>query len=60
MSSATILWRRMDRPGHESARLAGCIDIDHNFSPSTNVLPIQRLALGTSGTRSVDRSRTRR
>jgi hypothetical protein len=109
---STILWRRLDRPGHETARLsattlhgaavflhesqpvrldyeivcddawrtrsarvtgwigegivnvrlthdsgewtlngtsvpavAGCIDVDLNFSPSTNLLPIRRLGL---------------
>lgn len=118
MTSATILWRRLDRPGHEAARLValdsgwrlagaavfahdgqpcaldyvivcdarwqtvsarvsgwvgaqtidieisvdsargwrlngtpcpevlGCIDVDLNFSPSTNLLPIRRLSLG--------------
>lgn len=118
MTSATILWRRLDEPGHEVARLTaldsfwhltgtavfahggqpcrldylvicdsrwrtvsahvfgwvgaetikidvsvdsarrwrlqgterpevdGCIDVDINFSPSTNLLPIRRLALG--------------
>jgi len=117
MSDETVLWRRLDRPGHESARLffkhqswylsgtavfrsdeqlcrldymltcdsewktssgkvsgwvgemlieievsvdpthrwrlngkecdqvAGCIDLDLNFSPSTNLLPIRRLGL---------------
>lgn len=117
MADPTILWRRLDRPGHESARLsyenalwglsgtaifahdeqpcrldyrvicdskwqtefatvtgwvgkeivaielavdterrwrmngkewpqvAGCIDLDLNFSPSTNLLPIRRLDL---------------
>ena len=117
MSTATILWRRLDLPGHESARLEragdgwtlagaaiftyeerlcrlyyevccdggwrttgarvagwvgddaveavieadeagrwrlngrecpqveGCIDVDLNFSPSTNLLPIRRLGL---------------
>jgi uncharacterized protein len=117
MSDATLLWRRLDRPGHESARLtaldsgwhltgtavfahsrqpcrldylvvcdlrwqtlstevrgwvgtetvtielsvdpgrrwafngagrpevAGCSDVDLNFSPSTNLLPIRRLDL---------------
>lgn len=117
MTDATVLWRRLDRPGHESARLffedphwrlsgaavliherqpcrldylvvcdagwrtvsgrvagwvgneriaievavdaarrwwlngaerpevAGCADLDLNFSPSTNLLPIRRLAL---------------
>jgi uncharacterized protein len=118
MTGATILWRRLDRPGHEAARLtgqdslwhlagtavfaherqpcrldylvvcdsgwqtvsaqvlgwvggetikvelsvdsaatwrvngtecrevSGCIDVDLNFSPSTNLLPIRRLNLG--------------
>ena len=118
MTSATILWRRLDEPGHEVARLIalgsswhldgtavfahdgqpcrldyqvicdsrwrtvsahvlgwiaaaaikidisvdparrwrlqgverpevdGCIDVDINFSPSTNLLPIRRLDLG--------------
>jgi hypothetical protein len=117
MSIATILWRRLDRPGHEAARLepdgggwaltgtsafasdgaacslayrvacdagwrtvsavvsgwigadrveialavgpdrtwrlngatvdaaTGCLDVDLNFSPSTNLLPIRRLGL---------------
>ncbi len=116
MGDASILWRRLDRPGHESARVffqdsfwrlagtavfahkqqpcrldylvvcnmgwqtlsgtvagwignetveielladsrnwrlngtecpavAGCIDLDLNFSPSTNLLPIRRLGL---------------
>ena len=116
MEDASILWRRLDRPGHESARVvfqdslwrlagtavfahnqqpcrldyvvvcnrewqtlsgtvagwignetveidlladsrdwrlngtecpaaAGCIDLDLNFSPSTNLLPIRRLGL---------------
>lgn len=118
--TATILWRRVDRPGHESARLGrakdgwvvegaavfvhegqpcrldyrifcdaawrtrvadvagwvgeraidvrieaesgrwrlngeacpqveGCIDVDLNFSPSTNLLPIRRLDLAVGG-----------
>ena len=29
----------------EAKRVAGCIDIDLNFSPSTNLLPIRRLDL---------------
>lgn len=31
--------------GTELAQLDGCIDIDLNFSPSTNTLPIRRLCL---------------
>ena len=123
--AATILWRRLDEPGHEAARLvetdagyelagsavfahgsepcrldyvvacdvgwrtvacqvngwvgaqlvavaisvdpqgrwwmndrdcpavAGCIDVDLNFSPSTNLLPIRRLAMPIGGTANV-------
>jgi hypothetical protein len=31
--------------GHEVAEIADCIDVDLNFSPSTNLLPIRRLNL---------------
>lgn len=31
--------------GVEQPHVAGCIDIDLNFSPSTNLLPIRRLGL---------------
>ncbi|MFN2399144.1 MAG: putative glycolipid-binding domain-containing protein [Gemmatimonadaceae bacterium] len=31
--------------GTEYPEVAGCIDLDLNFSPSTNLLPIRRLAL---------------
>jgi hypothetical protein len=31
--------------GRECAQVAGCTDVDLNFSPSTNLLPIRRLAL---------------
>jgi hypothetical protein len=31
--------------GEERSAVAGCIDIDLNFSPATNLLPIRRLAL---------------
>jgi uncharacterized protein len=31
--------------GTEVADVAGCIDVDLNFSPSTNLLPIRRLQL---------------
>ena len=33
--------------GEERPGVAGCIDLDLNFSPSTNLLPIRRLNLGT-------------
>jgi hypothetical protein len=32
--------------GDAQPQLAGCIDVDLNFSPSTNLLPIRRLNLG--------------
>jgi hypothetical protein len=32
--------------GKEYAEVAGCIDLDLNFSPSTNLLPIRRLCPG--------------
>jgi uncharacterized protein len=32
--------------GKDCPEVAGCIDIDLGFSPSTNLLPIRRLALG--------------
>src|SRR5688572_7833857 len=31
--------------GIEHSKVAGCIDLDLNFSPSTNLLPIRRLSL---------------
>ena len=31
--------------GKESPEVAGCVDLDLNFSPSTNLLPIRRLNL---------------
>ncbi|HEU5320065.1 MAG TPA: putative glycolipid-binding domain-containing protein [Methylomirabilota bacterium] len=31
--------------GRECPAVAGCVDLDLNFSPSTNLLPIRRLAL---------------
>lgn len=38
--------------GSEVEAVAGCVDVDLNFSPSTNLLPIRRLALevGATGT----------
>lgn len=32
--------------GEECPQVEGCIDVDLNFSPSTNLLPIRRLGLG--------------
>ena len=37
--------RRWRLNGAECPAVAGCIDIDLNFSPSTNLLPIRRLGL---------------
>ena len=39
--------------GAAVARLAGCVDADLNFSPSTNLLPIRRLNLAVGEQRSV-------
>lgn len=35
--------------GRECPAVAGCIDVDLNWSPSTNVLPIRRLGLVVGG-----------
>ena len=37
--------RRWRLNGRECPAVAGCIDLDLNFSPSTNLLPIRRLGL---------------
>lgn len=37
--------RRWQLNGREQAEVAGCTDVDLNFSPSTNLLPIRRLDL---------------
>lgn len=37
--------RRWRFNGAECPAVAGCIDLDLNFSPSTNLLPIRRLGL---------------
>ncbi len=37
--------RRWRLNGTECPEVAGCIDVDLNFSPSTNLLPIRRLGL---------------
>jgi hypothetical protein len=39
--------------GKAQPGVAGCLDVDLNFSPSTNVLPIRRLALGVGKEASV-------
>jgi hypothetical protein len=38
--------RRWRLNGRECPAVGGCIDLDLNFSPSTNLLPIRRLGLG--------------
>ena len=38
--------RRWHLNGAECPQVEGCIDVDLNFSPSTNLLPIRRLGLG--------------
>lgn len=43
-------WRLDDR---EVEAVAGCVDVDLNFSPSTNLLPIRRLALAVGETATV-------
>ena len=37
--------RRWSIGGRECAGVAGCLDLDLNFSPATNLLPVRRLAL---------------
>ena len=37
--------QRWELNGNECAEVAGCIDLDLNFSPLTNLLPIRRLNL---------------
>ena len=39
--------------GTTAPQMEGCVDIDLNFSPSTNLLPIRRLALPVGGEASV-------
>ncbi len=39
--------RRWRLNGEERPEVEGCADLDLNFSPSTNLLPIRRLRLGT-------------
>jgi hypothetical protein len=41
------------RDGRACDELTGCLDIDLNFSPSTNVLPIRRLELAVGASASV-------
>jgi hypothetical protein len=40
--------RRWHWNGVECSAVEGCVDIDLGFSPSTNLLPIRRLALNVS------------
>jgi hypothetical protein len=35
--------------GREASEVAGCVDVDLNFSPSTNLLPVRRLRLPIGG-----------
>src|SRR6266545_3026332 len=57
--TAAVLWRRIDRAGvwkvggDEVSRIEGCLDVDLNFSPSTNLLPIRRLRLSVGQERDV-------
>jgi uncharacterized protein len=39
--------------GHRLEQVAGCIDVDLEWSPSTNTLPIRRLGLASGETKSV-------
>ncbi len=39
--------------GRECPAASGCVDVDLNFSPSTNLLPIRRLGLSVGGTAEV-------
>lgn len=39
--------------GHRLAQAAGCLDVDLEWSPSTNTLPIRRLGLAPGGTKAV-------
>jgi len=41
--------RRWYRNGSEFVAVEGCMDVDLGFSPSTNLLPIRRLALPVGG-----------
>jgi hypothetical protein len=45
--------RRWRRDGEEIPALAGCADVDISVSPSTNTLPIRRLALPPGAGRDV-------
>jgi hypothetical protein len=41
------------RDGHPLEQVAGCIDVDLEWSPSTNTLPIRRLALAPGATKAL-------
>jgi uncharacterized protein len=55
--NTSVLWRRLDQPGHESALLnegaAGAVIEDLSFSPATNLLPIRRTQLAVGAQASV-------
>jgi uncharacterized protein len=40
--------------GHQMPTLGGCADVDLGFSPSTNTLPIRRLALAVGQSETID------
>lgn len=42
------------RDGQELPALRGCVDVDLGISPSTNTLPIRRLALPVGAAQSID------
>jgi hypothetical protein len=46
--------QRWRRNGMECPEVAGCIDLDLGFSPSTNLLPIRRLGLTMGGEAAVE------
>ena len=53
LSLATDGAGRWWRDGAELAELAGCLDVDVSITPSTNLLPIRRLALDVGAARDV-------
>ena len=53
LSLATDGAGRWWRDGAELPQLAGCLDVDVSMTPSTNLLPIRRLALDVGAARDV-------
>jgi uncharacterized protein len=45
--------RRWTVNGEDVPHVSGCVDLDLNFSPSTNLLPIRRLGLAVGETASI-------